>query len=134
MDTYLGPPDLITHNTGKNFVSKEFRQYAASLGIITKSVPVEAHWSIGIVERAHPELKRAYNIITEELKGQGVTKHILLQMAVKAINDTAGPDGLVPTLLIFGAYPRMTDRDPPTAIITQRAAAIKRAMDEIIKL
>ena len=113
MDTYLGPPDLITHDAG-NFVSKKFRLYAASLGIIIKSVPVEAHWSIGIVERAHPELKRAYNIITEELKGQGVTKHILLQMAVKVINDTAGPDSLVLTLLVFRAYPRMTDRDPPT--------------------
>jgi hypothetical protein len=28
----------------------------------------------------------------------------------------------------------MTDRDPPTATITQRAAAVKRAMDEITKL
>ena len=72
--------------------------------------------------------------MTEELKGQEVTKHILLQMAVKAINDTASPDGLVPTLLVFGVYPRMTDRDPPTTTITQRAAAIKRAVDEIIKL
>jgi len=26
-------------------------------------------------------------------------------MAVKAVNDTAGPDGLVPTLLVYGAYP-----------------------------
>jgi hypothetical protein len=134
MDTYLGPPDLITHDAGKNFVSKKFRQYATSLGITTKSVPVEAHWSIGIVERAHPELKRAYNIISEELKGEGVTKHILLQMAVKAINDTAGPNGLVLTLLLFGAYPRMTDRDPPAATITQRAAAIRKAMDELSKL
>jgi hypothetical protein len=24
MDTYLGPPDLITHNASKNFISKEF--------------------------------------------------------------------------------------------------------------
>ena len=55
-------------------------------------------------------------------------------MVVKAINDTAGPDGLVPTLLVFGAYPQMMDRDLPTATITQRAAAIKRAMDKIIKL
>ena len=109
MDIYLGPPNLITHDAGKNFVSKEFRQYAAFLGIITKSVPVEAYWSIGIVKRAHPELKRAYNIITEELKGQGVTKHILLQIAVKAINDTAGSDGLVPILLVFGVYPLMID-------------------------
>jgi hypothetical protein len=82
MDTYLGPPDLVTHDAGKNFISKEFRQYATSLGITTKSVPVEAHWSIGMVERAHPELQRAYNIITEELKGEGISKHITLQMGI----------------------------------------------------
>jgi hypothetical protein len=75
--------------------------------ILTKSVPVEAHWSVGIVERAHPTLRRAYEIITDELQGpgSGVTKEMALQMAVKAVNDTAGPDGLVPTLLVFGAYP-----------------------------
>jgi len=28
-----------------------------------------------------------------------------LQMAFKAINDMAGPEGLVPTLLVFKAYP-----------------------------
>jgi hypothetical protein len=41
-----------------------------------------------------------YKIITDELQGSGVTKEMALQMAVKAINDTAGPDGLVPTLLV----------------------------------
>ena len=46
-------------------------------------------------------------------------------MAVKAVNNTAGPDGLVPTLLVFGAYPRMTEFDPPTLTITQRATAMK---------
>jgi len=40
----------------------------------------------------------------EELKGEGVSKHILLQMVVKALNDIAGPDGLILMLLIFGAY------------------------------
>ena len=134
MDTYLGPPDLVTHDAGKNFISKEFRQYTTSLGITTKSVPVEAYWSIDMVERAHPELRRAYNIITEELKGEGISKHITLQMAVKAINDTVGPDGLVPTLLVFGAYPKMTDLDPPTLTVTQQAAAIKKVMEEISKI
>ena len=50
-------------------------------------------------------LQRAYKIITDKLQGQGTTKEINLQMAVKAVNDTAGPDSLVPTLLVFGAYP-----------------------------
>jgi len=34
-------------------------------------------------------------------------------MALKAINDTAGLNGLVPTLLVYGAYPRMSKLDPP---------------------
>jgi len=32
-------------------------------------------------------------------------------MAFKAINDTAGPEGLVPTLLVFRAYPQMVKLD-----------------------
>ena len=28
-----------------------------------------------------------------------------LQMAIKAINDLAEPNGIIPTLLVFGAYP-----------------------------
>ena len=55
-------------------------------------------------------------------------------MAFKALNDTAGPDGLVPTLLVFGAYPRMTELDAPSPTVTQRANAVKKAMVEIRKL
>lgn len=60
-----------------------------------------------------------------------IDKGVMLQMAVKAVNDTAGPDGLVPTLLVFGAYPQMVDLDPPAATITQCATAIKLAMKEV---
>ena len=134
VDTYVGLPDFIFHDAGKNFVSKEFRQHAGAMAIATRSVPVEAHWSIGIVERAHPILRRAYHVIMEELKDEGISKDSMLQLAVKAVNDTAGPDGLVPTLLVFGAYPRMTESDPPPPSVTQRAAAIRRAMDEITKI
>ena len=55
-------------------------------------------------------------------------------MAVKAVNNTAGPDGLVPTLLVYGAYPRMSKLDPPAPSITEQAAAIRKAMAEIVKL
>jgi hypothetical protein len=69
-------------------------------------------------------------IITEELQGSGTTKELNLQMAVKAVNDTAGPDGLVPTLLVSGAYPRISTLDPPTPTMTQRATAVGKAMEE----
>ena len=78
MDTYLGPPDYITYDTRKNFVSKEFRQHATSMAVMTKSVLVEAHWSIGLIKRAYSMLRKAYHIIAEELQGTGTTKELNL--------------------------------------------------------
>jgi hypothetical protein len=63
IDTYVGPPDLIVHDAGKNFASQEFKQNASNMAITTKCVPVEAHWSIGLVERAHASVRRAFDII-----------------------------------------------------------------------
>jgi hypothetical protein len=98
----------------------------------TKCVPVEAHWSIGKVERGHATLRRAYEIIQEEI-GSDISKEASLQMAVKALNDSTGPNGLVPTLLVFGAFPRISDSDVPAPSIQQRAVAIRKAMEEITK-
>ena len=44
-----------------------------------------------------------YKIISSELKG--TSKELTLQMAVKAVNNSASPDGLISILLVFGAYP-----------------------------
>ena len=55
-------------------------------------------------------------------------------MAFKAINNTIGPDRLIPTLLIYGAYPRITEYDPPSPTTTQRAIAIRKAMAELQKI
>ena len=117
IDTYLGPPDQITHDAGKNFISKEFKHYATTMGVETKGVPVEAHNSIGMVERYHGPLRRAYQIIAAELPG--LDKSMALQMAFKALNDSVGPGGLIPTLLVFGAYPRLVESDPPSPSVTQ---------------
>ena len=51
-------------------------------------------------------------------------------MAVKAINNTAGPNGLVPTFLVYGAYPRINNLDPPTLFITDQAAVTRKAIAE----
>jgi hypothetical protein len=55
-------------------------------------------------------------------------------MAVKAVNDTAGPNGLVPTLLVFGTYPRLAKTSPPSPLIAARATAVHKAISEIRKL
>jgi hypothetical protein len=94
-------------DAGKQFTSKEFAQHANMIGIKVKIVPVEAHNSIGIVKRYHGLIRRAYLIIITEI--QGINKDMALQMAFKAINDIAGPDGIIPTLLVYGALPRMVE-------------------------
>ena len=55
-------------------------------------------------------------------------------MAVKAVNNTAGLDGLVPTLSVYRAYLKMSNLDPPAPSIMERAAAIQKVMAEIVKL
>ena len=55
-------------------------------------------------------------------------------MAVKAINNTAGPNRLVPTLLVYGAYLRISNLDPPALSITEQVAIIRKAIAEIVKL
>jgi hypothetical protein len=97
-----------------------------------KIVPVEAHNSVGIIEHYHGLVRRAYLIIVAEIKG--ISKEIALQMAFKALNDTAGISGIVLTLLVYGALPRLSEYDAPAPTISQRSIALKKATAEIQKL
>ncbi|KAF1934509.1 hypothetical protein EJ02DRAFT_507441 [Clathrospora elynae] len=133
IDTYQGPPDILTHDAGTNFASAEFRAEAKIMGVTCKQVPTEAHWSVGKTERYHAPLRRAWDILHAELAGT-MPDEAILQMAVKAVNDTAGPDGLVPTLLVFGAYPRMTTESPPSPSMVKRSEAIQKATKALRKL
>jgi hypothetical protein len=45
-------------------------------------------------------------------------------MAIKAINNIAGPNSLVPILLVFKAYPRITLANLPAPLIIKRSKAI----------
>ena len=60
IDSYLELLDLITTDIGKNFISKEFKYYAATIGATIKLVLVKSHNSIRMVERYYSPLQRAY--------------------------------------------------------------------------
>ena len=63
--------------------------------------------------------------------GEVVLLEISLQIAVKAINDLVGPDGIIPILLVFGAYPRITNNSALSPITTKRAKTICKTTKEI---
>ena len=55
-------------------------------------------------------------------------------MAVKAINNLAGLDGIVPTFLVFRAYPQITKMDALSLSVTKRAKVIHVAIKEVYYL
>ena len=73
------------------------------MAIKVKEVPIKTYNSVRKVEWYYILLRRVYKIISLELKG--ASKELTLQIAVKAVNNSASLDRLVPTLLVFGAYP-----------------------------
>jgi hypothetical protein len=125
----LGLLDNIIHDAGKNFVSIEFRQYAKSIIIQVQEIPVETYNSIGKIERYYVFLQRVYKIIYDEFHDTSVK--ISLQIAIKAINNSAGPDRIIPILLMFSAYPRITKNSVLLLIITKKAEVIRKTTKEI---
>ena len=73
------------------------------MGITTKTIPVEAHWSIKKVKHYYIVLRCTYQIVSKELPN--LNKEMALQMAIKAINDIVGPNRLILTLLVFSTFP-----------------------------
>ena len=63
-----------------------------------------------------------YEVIEDKFKDgntSGTTpKALLLQIAIKAVNNTASYDGLVLTLLVFRAYLCMLELSPPMLTIS----------------
>ena len=55
-------------------------------------------------------------------------------MAIKAVNNLAGLDRIVPTLLVFGVYPRIMNIDPLLLSVIKRAEAIRIATKEVRRL
>jgi hypothetical protein len=55
-------------------------------------------------------------------------------MAIKAVNNTAEPNGLILTLLVFSTYPRITTTDTLSLTVTEHSKAITKAIKQIAEL
>jgi hypothetical protein len=95
-------------------------------------VLVKAHNSISKVEQYYGPLQQAYKILSNKLLS--ANKEAILQIAVKAVNDSAEPDGIVPILLIFKPYPCITKDFLLSPFITERAEAIYKVMKKVRRL
>ena len=78
-------------------------------------MPVKAHNLVKMVKYYYGPLCYIYYIITAELLD--ISKDIALQIAFKAINNSIGFDGLIPTLLVFKAYLCIVESDVLNPIV-----------------
>jgi transposase InsO family protein len=106
---YTGYPDRHRGDSGSAFTSVKWKTPTESRGITLRISRVEAHNSLGIGERYHGPRRRVYQKVEHEFPH--FAPALLLQIAVKAINNTMGTNGLVPSLHVFGVVPKF----PPTS-------------------
>jgi hypothetical protein len=85
---------------------------------------------MGVVERYHAPLRAAYLKLKEEIPQWN--KQELLSSAVKATNDSVNLEGLIPTLLVFGALPKLL-RGKPALSQIERARSAEQAREEVSK-
>jgi hypothetical protein len=91
-----------------------------------KKFLVETYNLIGKIKQYYGFSHRVYKIIYDKFRGTKTNIKISFQITVKTINDSAGPDGIIPILLVFRAYPRITNNSTPFFIVIKRAKTIKK--------
>lgn len=126
---YSGFPNRIRTDQGSVFTSQRWRELTDMSGIELRLSGVKAHRSLGIGERLHGPLRRIYNKIAMDYPSSSAS--ILLKIAVKAMNDTIGENGLVPSKLVFGITPRFPIISTDLPNQRNRMAALARAQMEM---
>lgn len=101
---YVGHPQVLHVDQAPQFKSPAWRALAASAGTELVLSGMESHNALGGGERYHAFLRTIYRKVRAD--NPGVHQEAALSTAVAAMNQTAGPHGLVPTLLVFGVIPR----------------------------
>jgi len=123
---YVGHPAVIHVDQGPQFTSAAWKALAASAGSEVQWSGIEAHNSLGVGERYHAFLRQIYRRV--RMEHPRMLPGAALSLSVAAMNTTAGPRGLVPTLLVFGVIPRApmlplplpAQRDRMQAVVTAR--------------
>jgi hypothetical protein len=75
-------------------------------------------------------LRYVYEIICNKLQNN-ISVELVLQIVIKKINNSASPDSIILTLLVFRAYPRITNNSSLLFSITKKTKIIRKTIKEI---
>lgn len=95
---YTGFPNRIIVYQGSNF-GEPFIRFVELYGVKVKITGIEAHNWLSFAEIYHSRIRNTVRKILTDHPKAGF--ELVLCLAVKALNDTARPDGLVPSCLVL---------------------------------
>jgi len=108
--TYIGYPESMLTDQGSVFTSANWENACETVDIHLRNTGSQSHNSLSANEKYHDTLRTIYNKVRHEYPKLPVD--VSLALSVKAMNDTVGPDGLVPSLLVFGVLPKLPSISP----------------------
>jgi hypothetical protein len=126
---YTGYPRKTRTDAGTVFTSDELRELHESNGIALQVSEIESHNSIGLGVIILSPLRRVYNKILTEYPH--LHRTMLLELAIKATNDTLGIGGISPSMLVFGCIPRFPIVSSHIPEQTERMKALQIGMMEM---
>ncbi len=162
--SYVGAPYNVLHDQETQLVSARFQAMAAEAGTTSRPVGIEAPNAMSVGEGCHAplrktfiKLKESYGIdplakevetTSETLFGRqksvskrisrptGVDDGYLLAVSIMCINSTEGCEGIFPTLLVFGAMPKIPLPDSGPSAVSQevRMMMVDPARDEYLRI
>lgn len=129
---YVGYPDIISADQGPQFRSKYWRSVTKLAGIVLKLSAVESQNAINVRQTYHDFLRRIFN--KAKADNHQLLDEDVLVLSTKALNDTVGPNGLVPTLLVFGILQRIPFALTELSTKVQRKKSMATARSEMSTL
>ena len=107
---YTGLPHCVRVDEGSQF-RKIFAELSAIHDVQVKRSGVQSHHSLGVGERYHKQLRDTY--LKLRLDYPKVQRQVLRALVFKATNDTLGPEGIVPSALVFREFPSLRSFQGP---------------------
>lgn len=126
---YAGHPDAMHTDQGPQLTSAKWRALLQAVGTKHIESGIESHNALGSGERYHAFLRQIYRRVRAD--HPTLAAEHALSLAVSAMNNTAGPAGLVPTLLVFGIVPRTAISPVDLPAQKVRLEAMRTARDEM---
>lgn len=127
---YIELPETVKHDAENQFMAEVCLSNENLIKFETNAVLIEVPSSVSFAESYHTPVGSAFLII--KFDADDLSDKEALQMSEWSVNYSVGPNGLIPSLLVYGAIPRLGVSDEqPSAKTYNRATTLQEATEEM---